>query len=190
MGEGETKIQACRGPCASRQRFSPGGRCPGLLASAGCVPPLPVAQGLPRLAALMPIWKSNCCSSCCYEAGSLPDQEHSHIKGPGLCNLSQILESRFFKIFLKYVRGEQMMPSIWDQYSNYVGRARRTNFRGTETASGDGKAWKRSTRRATAFLVPVDGAHLVAGSTSSGNVVLSLLGLGWGGGEHSRGLVQ
>lgn len=56
---------------------------------------------------LMPIWKS----SCCYEAGSFPDQEHVHVKDPGLCNLSQILESRVF-IFLKHVRGGQMMPSI------------------------------------------------------------------------------
>lgn len=106
-----SKIQACRGPCASRQRFSPGGRCPGLLASSGRGPPLPVAQGLPYLAALMPIWKSSCRYNCCWEAGSFSDQEHAHVKGPGLCNLSQILESRVF-IFLKHVRGEQMMPSI------------------------------------------------------------------------------
>lgn len=38
VGEGEAKIQACRSLCASRQRFSPGGRGPGLLASSGVSP--------------------------------------------------------------------------------------------------------------------------------------------------------
>lgn len=49
---------------------------------------------------------------------------------------------------------------------------------------------ENSTREAAVSLVPVDGAHLAAGPTSAGNVVLSLLGSGWERGEHSCGLVQ